>query len=354
MANRKRRIAELSAELDESNLTRAQSNLYSSKPDDSLFLLDRSGTKLSKKLSKRINDQQNNDFQSSKNEKVLIDKIIKKTLNKSQETEIKPHNELKDLWTDQETNTKQSINELQTFPKSKNRPNYQQFSSKKQKIIRPGQSYNPLPNQHQDLLAEAVALEIQAKAKKDKINEDYLYLSVLNNSEGSDNDSNNSVDENSTNENKRKSRLKKKLTKAERNKIRNRNINEYNDLKLKEQSEILKSIDELPVILRQITEEEQIVENKRLLTEQQKLKREEYIKQNPLSYEDIPSVPLSDELNGSLRTIIPKGVPVSQRVLDLKNAGQVMAKDRRKRRAHEKPHGPKRLIWHSRYKVENI
>jgi hypothetical protein len=69
-----------------------------------------------------------------------------------------------------------------------------------------------------------------------------------------------------------------------------------------------------------------------------------------MDYEEIGAIPLSDELRGSLREVLPKGVALSQRVASMRQSGEVLATDRRTRRAHEKPHGARRLVYHAKHK----
>jgi hypothetical protein len=72
-----------------------------------------------------------------------------------------------------------------------------------------------------------------------------------------------------------------------------------------------------------------------------------------MRYEEGASVPLSDELTGSLRTVVPKGLPVSERAARLRDRGLLAdpAFQRRKRKVHEKPHKPRALVWHPKYKL---
>ena len=69
-----------------------------------------------------------------------------------------------------------------------------------------------------------------------------------------------------------------------------------------------------------------------------------------MSYDDVSTVPLTDELKGSLRAMRPKGVASVLQKATMLAAGDLMAKDRRKRRVYEKPHGAKRIKYVARYK----
>jgi len=69
-----------------------------------------------------------------------------------------------------------------------------------------------------------------------------------------------------------------------------------------------------------------------------------------MDYEEVGAIPLTDELLGGLRTVTPKGVALAQRVTAMRSSGDLPVAERRTRRAHEKPHGARRLAYHAKYK----
>ncbi len=103
--------------------------------------------------------------------------------------------------------------------------------------------------------------------------------------------------------------------------------------------------------MRTIEEEEQQALTRKQLKENKKKLSEEEKKLHTLTYEDAATVPLSDELTGSLRTIIPKGVAVLDHTMHMRQSGDLATRDRRKRKAYEKPHGDKNVVWIPKYKA---
>jgi regulator of replication initiation timing len=68
-----------------------------------------------------------------------------------------------------------------------------------------------------------------------------------------------------------------------------------------------------------------------------------------LHRDEINAVPLSDELKGSLRRLTPRGGHIIDRVEEMRRAGELVGRDR-KRRRNEKPHGARRVVWVPKYK----
>jgi hypothetical protein len=142
-------------------------------------------------------------------------------------------------------------------------------------------------------------------------------------------------------------RAREKKTKAIRNKIRSRNVAQYEEIQIKKNEVILKEIEALPQLLKAVEYEEKLAENKRELKKLKKIKSDE---KNNMSYLEASIVPLTDELKGNLRTIKPKGVPLYSQVESMVKSGDMVAKDSRKRKAYEKPHAGKRIKWFAKYK----
>jgi nucleolar protein 53 len=223
------------------------------------------------------------------------------------------------------------------------------------KVPLSGQSYNPSFADHQTILAEAVALEVKKEqdeqtnviAKLNPSND----IDSLNNIEDEDELSSGDEGELMSLECSTKKKLKTKLTRAQLNKRRARKIAEFEKLNLKKNESIIKSINQLPFLLKQMKKAEKLKKEEKLALE--KTKQEYLLKsqQNSLDYHEVSSVPLSDELQGSLRRLIPKGIAVKNQVHVMRTEGHLMKTDRRVRTRLEKPHKSRRMHWHLRHKL---
>mmetsp|Transcript_56016 Transcript_56016/g.98224 ORF Transcript_56016/g.98224 Transcript_56016/m.98224 type:complete len:245 (-) Transcript_56016:95-829(-) len=235
-----KRVKKTALEYEESVAQLSAADASSLKADESLFTLDRTGSKSAKrKIAQVLAPQQKGEFVSV-TEKKLIERALnpKKPIYEKYVTKI-GSDEARDLWGDAEA-------EISTSEKIK--------PTRKLRTAHPGQSYNPSSGDHQDAVASAVALQIK----------------------------------------------KEELERSNSNAAR--------------------------ILLKQKTAPKS------------------------LDYDDIGTVPLSDELGGGLRTVIPKGVALVQREQSMRKSGDVMEQDRRTRRAHEKPHAGRRTAWHAKYK----
>ncbi len=235
-----KRVKKTALEYEESVAQLSAADASSLKADESLFTLDRTGSKSAKrKIAQVLAPQQKGEFVSV-TEKKLIERALnpKKPIYEKYVTKI-GSDEARDLWGDADA-------DISTSDKS--------MPTRKLRTAHPGQSYNPASGDHQDAVATAVALQI----KKEELER--------------------------SNSNAARILLKQKAAP--------------------------KSLD----------------------------------------YDDIGTVPLSDELGGGLRTVIPKGVALVQREQSMRKSGDVMEQDRRTRRAHEKPHAGRRTAWHAKYK----
>lgn len=234
-----KRVKKTASEYEESVARLSTLEASTLDADESLFTLDRTGSKSAKrKIAQVLAPQVKGDFVSV-TEKKLIERALttKKPVYGKFVTKI-GSDEVRDLWNDVQVDTSISEESKQT---------------RKLRTAHPGQSYNPSSSDHQNAVATAVALQIK-----------------------------------------------------------------------KEEAEISKS-NAAKVLMRKSAPKS-------------------------LDYDDIGTVPLSDELGGGLRTIIPKGVALTQREQSMRKAGDVMEQDRRTRRAHEKPHAGRRTSWHAKYK----
>lgn len=235
-----KRVKKTASEYEDSVAQLSAADASSLKADDSLFTLDRTGSKSAKrKIAQVLVPQQKGEFVSV-TEKKLIERALnpKKPIYGKYVAKI-GSDEARDLWGDAEADIRVS-------------DDYKPI--RKLRTAHPGQSYNPSSDDHQDAVASAVALQIK-KEETERSNSNAARILM-----------------------KRKAAPK------------------------------------------------------------------------ALDYDDIGTVPLSDELGGGLRTVIPKGVALVQREQSMRKAGDVMEQDRRTRRAHEKPHAGRRTAWHAKYK----
>jgi hypothetical protein len=340
--------------------------------NEALFTIDRSGSKAAKKVVEKVLAPQAKGTFESATEKKLIARIS--TTEKKQPyaklLTATGSNEVRDLWDEP----------VVTKGKSKAAPTDVSSSAKRLKVAVPGQSYNPSSTDHQDALAQAVALQIKKDEAHLMISKSTIEMAErtkrgamssitdVEMQEESDDESDDEEDnegEESGNEDgedgtssKKTSRsaLKKKerFTRAQRNKIRNRNINSSEQAKAIAEKELLKSIGKLSKIVEDIEAKDSSSQDT-ISKKKAKAAAAEAAKQaalTALDAHDIGSVPLSDELQagGGLRTVIPKGVSLFDRQANMRSAGDLNVPDKRGRRAHEKPHGPRRIAWHAKHK----
>lgn len=138
-----------------------------------------------------------------------------------------------------------------------------------------------------------------------------------------------------------------KLTRAQRNKIRFRKAKSYQELKQKQELRILKEIDNSAKILDSLEQKELRSLRKKELEELKKA--ETALDSSRLTYEEAGAVPLTDELKGSLRQITAKGMLVGDKVHEMRDKGQLMKRDK-KRKHFEAPHGAEKIVWIPKYK----
>lgn len=219
-------------------------------------------------------------------------------------------------------------------------------------------SYNPAFEEHQEALAEAFALELK-KREEDKRKADGRLQSVpaipvgqLDDEEDEDDEEEGDEEEDAADGSRPLRGLSRrksmKLTRAQRNKIRARNIAGFTASIEKGEKDIVRSIDNVPALLRDIAADEQRRETEKEL---RRLRDEEArLAAGAMSYEEAGLVPLSDELGGSLRALLPKGVLIKTLEADMRKSGKLLAKDRRALRRGEKPHGGKNIRWVAKHK----
>mmetsp|Transcript_23040 Transcript_23040/g.33725 ORF Transcript_23040/g.33725 Transcript_23040/m.33725 type:complete len:336 (-) Transcript_23040:145-1152(-) len=302
--------------------------------DEELFVVDRAGSKNSRRKLNKEREALQSTRVVSKVERKLISKQLQDTSNKKKKKQSK---ELFDLWGDESSSAKP------------NKPS----NKKKIRVPEGGLSYNPSHNDHQDVLAEAVALSIQHEEKLVRKNTAFDKVPQIANSVAwteSDESESESDDESDSGAEPgtRRTKPKEKLTRAQRNKIRNRNILQNERHKEREERDLMKDIEVLGRHVQSLEKEEKEREAHKEYIKA--LKEASAAEADGMTYDDAAAVPLSDELKGSLRAVKPKGIAVVDRTNAMRNTGDLMARDRRTRKKNEKPHAGKKIKWVAKYK----
>eukprot|EP01041_Mallomonas_annulata_P003257 gene3257-6444_t len=314
--------------------------LIASKPNNDMFIVDRVGSKTTKRKFVQEAVVKANGLSKSSAENVLVAKVVAgKVLATRKRFQVKDNknegNNIVDIWSDNDP------------PIKSNRITV----NKKLKVALPGLSYNPSLDDHQDVIAEAIALQIKKEEKDAKTKGPIEYNPIESHNiyeiEQDESSSDEDVDTNNDTTTAFRMKQKVKLTKAQRNKIRNRKEKEFKVLQNNINKNILKSIDTIPKIIKDITTIELQAESKAMLRKAQDESRNDT---SAMTYEDAGSVPLSDELLGSLRCLRPKGNIIKDQVSKMRISKDMMDVDRRKRTKYEKPHGGKRIKWVAKYK----
>ena len=263
---------------------------------------------------------------------VAVMKRVQKKSELAAEKEVQ--SQLRDLWNDEP-------------PSSADNPIRRKSSMSRS---HGGLSYHPSFDKHQEALAEALALELRHREKIQR--ESAKQLSTITSTPQGleeDSDSENDGEAQSTEDvvsSQRLSRRKsERLTKAKKNKIRARKIAKNERAKLLDEKALLQSIDKAPIILKELEAEEQ-----RRNAEAELKQLTASTEETGMKYEEAGLVPLSDELRGSLRAMVPKGVAIKLVENGMRDSGMLMSRTRRARRSGETPHANKRVKWIAKYK----
>lgn len=359
-----KRIKETNKSFEESVIQNTSVKNLQQADDSALFTIDRLGSKAGRRRAQQEYLPKEEGTYISKTEKKLIEKIIS-TKGDSSNQKLPYGNEivtiardkieaqLGDLWDEPRTDISQKKRKIAS----------DSLKAKKAKIALPGQSYNPSEQAHQDILAEALAVEIKRQERLDALKaldqeiptsvKDITQLFLADGSnlpedlEFEDNDEDDDeVDEDG---NKIRRKTPKALTKAQKNKRRAQKQSDYKLNQEKIQEKIIKSIDRLDNIVKEVEQE-----NRKLEVQQQirkKMKEEKKIAP-VLSEKEVNTIPLTDELHGSLRQIQPKGIATINRQQEMLSNGDLFSNQRRTRRKSEKPHGYRKIVWTPKYKVD--
>jgi len=348
---RQRRINETVNEFEDAVAEASQKSTYMTKSDEQLFVVDRVGSKSSRRrLIKEATAVIKETTKVSESERKLVEKA-QNTIKKVSKWQPKKELQLHDLWEDSDT-----VKEVEQFPKTmmvslpSGRPHRVKKNEvkKKRPVPIPGQSYNPSESDHQDALAEALALELH---RLEELNRNTgisdiqpRERTVDNFDDESEDDDELDDEEGGNNETKRSSKTKLK-TRAQRNKTKAHRMREHENMLARLDKSLLKSVDMIPHVISSLKKDEKRKEQNRLLKEAKMMKDD-----NALSYEEAGKIPLTDELAGSLRTIIPKGSCIKSHVEEMTTNGHLMSRNRRKKKAFEKPHKAKNMKWIAKYK----
>lgn len=341
MSRRKGRIAEVIQEYENAQLQISSEKLLSEIENERLFTIDTVGRARGKKYDIQ-NFKVHAPLVQSKTEQKLISKFLKKCQNRPPELNTSPA--LMDIWDTTDLN-----------------PSRDAYNTSHRKLLAlPGQSYNPSHLDHQNLLAEAAALEIiKAEAATEKEMGERLIVSCSAAVETKldvdiDDDDKDDIDTHeSTKVDRHRFPSTKPVTRSKKNKRRKRNEEMYHRVQSKINEDLLASIDQLPKILDDMTKEVQHRKAHRAVVAARKETNGKGREGSAvLTYEEAVEVPLTDELGGGLRQLLPKGLALRSRLRELSRKGLVtpLRKKGRGKVAHVKPHAAKKIIWHAKYK----
>jgi len=344
-------------------IVQADNKITADKSNDELFVLDTVGSKTSRKrIVKTLANEATESQVKSKTDTVLVKKHLNNAaLAKAAADAAAAAKKLSmcdDLW-----GNDASIISINTKRASKS--DTVRSAIKTAKPV-PGQSYNPSKDEHQKAIRVATDAEKAhlAKMAKDKGEIDttlseFTASFITNVDEDEEEEEEVGSDQEEVGESAapKKTKVKGKLTKAERNKIRNRKDAEFQLRKSQSAKELTKQLNMLPTIVKQVRksdrlEKEASDQTKKERAEAEALKIYQAKNHEVMSHREAGAVPLSDELNGSLRTIhIKQGLLLKEEIDKLETAGEMNVFQRRRRRGGEKnPFAGKNVKWIPKYK----
>lgn len=436
---REKRIAQLSKEYEDAVVDQALTKSYEAIANDNLFVVDRDGSaKRKKKAMKELIPKATNTFISPTEQKI-INKYITKGF--PSQTKKAYGEDIVEISSKKRKGGKVLESSLTDIwgEVTPSHDDSEESKKKKMRVALPGQSYHPNPRDHQNLVAEAVAIEMKLQeATNPKSTEnstkalipaeysvnnfhlqnqtarDITNLLLSNNNDDDDDEDddedNDSSDDDSDDNNseegeeiegenkKKKKKVPEKLTKAQLNKKKAQRMARYEQRQLKAQEIIDKSIDQLPNILNELEQLKELNEfqshmkklvkrkklrqltkkavslNERRQRLRSSLKKKNNNKQedkegtnndnseemevfeededdnNHLKPFDVSSVPLSDELNSSLRKVIPKGIAVKDYMFEMIDNGYMNPKRKKGFSIKDHPYLAKKVKWIPKYK----
>ena len=362
---REKRVAATSAEFEEARSRASAAAIVAERTDDALFVVDRTGSKSARRKIVKEQVAQAAHVPVSKTERELLKKVqsgrslsaAKKAAPSSGGASV-----LKDLWGDDDGGGGGTVTKIK-------KPVATVAASLAKRVAGPGFSYNPSPDAHQDVLAEALALEIQKRERDLRESKSAtrigagvgpeslsaLTRSVLVDSEDEDDDEEGEGEgregEDGGDGAVRKAKLKEKKTRAQRNKERKRKDIEAGRSQEQGEKKLLKAIEQLPTLIKSIEKEEQ---KAAALRELRKVQAQSSLDTTALSYEDAGAVPLTDELSGSLRRVIPKGSNLTSAVGKFKSTGAFQFRDKFKRKKGDTMQKTRRRVWVAKHKYTDV
>ena len=252
---RQKRIVELVKEYEDATLIELSEQRLVAQKDEELFTVDTAGRQSRKRKARLDFSEVRSPLRHppSKTESRLVKKLLatsRPTTAKKEATSVT------DIWGDSEQVA--AVGSMKRLPSG---------------IALPGQSYNPSPRDHQNILAEAVALEIIKKENAEKLNKPVTALSTTaavvvsqqshggahepedddedDEEEGEDDDGE-EEEEGSAEGGRAGAGRPKTLTRAQRNKKRRRSEESHRQLSEERHRRLLQSIDQLPKVLQEM------------------------------------------------------------------------------------------------------
>ncbi len=352
----KRRIAETYSALEESLATKAADDALANRNDDELFVVDRKGSKTARRKVVKEQERKERGTLHSATEEHLVRKKMKEMQEREQKKEEdakKGSTESMDIWGEAADDG--------GIPAVPQRRRMASHSANKStlKVVGPGFSYNPAQTHHQDVLAEASALEMAKRERdaRDKASMDRGHAIIITNGSVDDGDQESSDDDRDSddvdNDTSAKmvatTKKKDKLTKAQRNKLKRTRALSTEQKQAKVVKDLDKQINDLPKILKAMEKDKKTKEAQKAL---KAVLRSDNKDEGALTYGESGAVPLSDELGGSLRTLIPKGSSVRAMANTYDDAGKTIkpVKSRGGAARYARPHKAPNVKWIARHK----
>ncbi|TMW63312.1 hypothetical protein Poli38472_002253 [Pythium oligandrum] len=357
MARKRRlqqRVKEVGAEVEASIRQDAEEQKLQFVASDELFQIDTKGGRLTKKQKLQHKDPvvKSHKFVAEKANKFEVE-AVKKLQRQQNETKVakrtaKAASSAGMLWgsdgTAVDDNKAKQLDEYVAPAVVKKVAQLKRVASTKHKVKKvevpvPGQSYNPDFETHQDVLAAAVAQELERQAKmKEQLKPLAAGLSEETkqyiNSDSDDDDENDDDDDTDVAGLKKKQR--EKLTQSQRNKRARHKQMEMEHKAKRGEKALVKQINTASHILQKIIKDEKQSEKKQELKKvmaEQKLEEEPLVKVSGkmMKIERPTPVSLTDELTGSLRTLRPKGNPLLDRFDSLHKRNMIEVNNKRAR-----------------------
>jgi len=311
------REAEVEEEVLEHLIEENKQKLLENKDDSELFFIDKTGSSRKRRAAAVIKDQKEKGLHKmSVHEKLKIERIIRggSTQVKRNRVEKKCEPDF-DLWEDNSTAPHIAA---RTLPKhlDKAAPIVEKKLKKARTStvlsVHPGQSYNPFPEAHQDVLGMALAVELERAAALEFLqapickgfSEQTQKVLVAEEGDVSSEEESNDGAASFT------KKPRKRLTRADRNRQRRRKLGDLQTAVQTREKTVLADISRLPELQKSIeAEQEELKQRKEILqawkesadTKPQALRKEDVLKAPSLE------VPLTDELHGTLRLMKSKG-----------------------------------------------